>query len=212
MFLKTITNFPKNIHKKRTFAFFCLLPLIILSFLTFPKLTSADFNSGDSLFWESGEGSVIAGFIQVTLNFTTSDGDPLVDYQKFDIGGNPTSVIAYNNTMINFWLSMSDISQLLMDGASVENISVINEEISCVILERSSGSLDTKIYYDQSTGVMVLTEDTNEGFIRLISWENMDLKAYIDEISMGISGFSYSIVGICFVTIFILMKFKTKQR
>jgi hypothetical protein len=165
----------------------CFLLLIFSYNLTSVK---AEFTQGDTVIWGSGEGRSITGYVKATYNHLSNSSNVFIDFQEFDIFGENQSTLVHNVSMSNYWVSEVNATQYAANNNyDEETVTILEEEVNCVIIERNSGGFMTYLYYDIATGVMVQTINDNDEFIRLISWTNIDVKIYAEELNQGIPGY-----------------------
>ena len=197
-----------NMQKKK-FLRFGLIGFLVLFFSACALPANAVFSQGDTIVWGAGEGRSTTGYVKATFNHLSNSSIVFVDFQEFDIfGENKTSLVS-NITMINYWVSEVNATQYAANNNyAEETITILEEEIQCVIIERNNGGVMTYLYYDLATGVMVQTIDDNNGFIRVISWTDIDVKVYAEELNEGIPGYSFPmIIGVGILSVISVIAF-----
>ncbi|UYP47279.1 hypothetical protein NEF87_003564 [Candidatus Lokiarchaeum ossiferum] len=174
-----------------------ILLIIFFGLLIFSSFTTVNstFSKGDSIVWATGERKATTGYIKATYNSISNSSNLLIDFQEFDFYGDPKENITENVPMPNFWVTVENVTSYGENSYEKASTTILDEEIDCVIIERANGEIVTSYYYDLASGVMVYASGTDDSFIRLISWTDIDIKAYADETNKGIPGYGLFLLG-----------------
>lgn len=199
--------------QKKTFLPFGLIGFLVLFLSSCVLPVNATFSQGDTIVWGTGEGRSTTGYVKATYNYLSNTSIVFVDFQEFDLYGENKSSLVSNITMTNYWVSEVNATQYAANNNyAEETITLLEEEIHCVIIERNNGGVMTSLYYDIATGVMVQTIMDGGGFIRIISWTDIDVKVYAEELNAGIPGYGFPILfGVSFLAIIVVFGFVQKK-
>lgn len=164
------------------------LILFIAMFGSFSTAYSSQSTVGDTVLWEYGEGKPVLNYVKGTLlRFDNETDEAYIEYSEYDLHGN---LDQYDNETLAgyFWKSPEELNLIISEGGHFENLTVAEKDVYCVVLVREGIERTKTYHFDHASGVLVRLDSEGDEFVDLVSWEDIDVKAYADEQNKFVSG------------------------
>lgn len=176
--------------------------------------TSASEDAIETVVWEYGENGAVHGYTKATLLSESNASIYYIEIEKYDALGDLTAAHSDNQSGGFLWKSPTDLALIKLEGGYLENLTIAGKNITAVVYEFVYDQQVTFYKYCEKSGVLVSSksESGNEEFYTLISWEELDVKAYADEQNQFISAYPLWSLIVSFTCLVALVKKKNQTR
>ncbi len=178
------------------------------------SLTYASEDVIETVVWEYGENGAVHGYTKATLLSEVNASVYYIEIDNYDVLGDLTAAHSDNQSGGFLWKSPTDLDLIKLEGGYLENLTIAGKNITVVVYEFVYDQQVTLYKYCEKSGVLVLSESEsgNKEFYTLISWEELDVKAYADEQNQFISAYPLCSLIVSFACLVALVKKKNQTR
>ncbi|MHA1744603.1 MAG: hypothetical protein ACTSWW_01315 [Promethearchaeota archaeon] len=178
------------------------------------SLSYASEDAIETVVWEYGENGAVFGYTKTTLLSESNDSVYYIEIDKYDALGDLTAAHSDNQSGGFLWKSPTDLDLIKSEGGYLENLTIVGKNITVVVYVLVYDQQTTFYRYCEQSGVLVTSQSQNgnEEFYNLISWEDLDVKVYADEQNQFISAYPLWSLIVSFACLVALVKRKNQTR